>query len=185
MIKENSGKIYRFKLDHNQGYGFAEIYDFTDLYEFDGRIIYVYNLIEDKPKPKYDLDIIYKSGISIGPIRLMSFPGTRGKYASKYIGQRNDLLINEIPETKELNGIIIEKSNWNDFDKWYRSDNFENGEFKFIKYRVHRINFQANRKKEIEQLFFHHKSINYQCFLLRNYYYMKIKSIYNQYITLK
>lgn len=134
MIKENSGKIYRFKLEHNQGYGFAEIYDFSDLYEFDGKLIYVYNLIENEPKTKYDLNIIHKSGIAIGPLRLMSFPGTRGKYASKYIGQRNDLLINEIPETKEFNGIINEKSNWNDFDKWYRSENFEKGEFKFQKY---------------------------------------------------
>ena len=35
MIKENSGKIYRFRLDHNLGYGFAEVYDFTDHSEFD------------------------------------------------------------------------------------------------------------------------------------------------------
>jgi hypothetical protein len=134
MIKENSGKIYRFKLDHNQGYGFAEIYDFTDFDEFDGRIIYVYNLIDEEPKTKYDLENINKSGIAIGPIRMMDFPGTRGKYASKYIGQRNDLLVNEIPVTKELKGIIIDESNWNNFKSWYRSDYLENGELKFSRY---------------------------------------------------
>lgn len=56
---------------------------------------------------------------------------------------------------------------------------------KYIKYRVHRINFLSNRRKEIEQLFFRYKSKNYQWFLLRNYYSTKIKNIYNKYISLK
>ena len=33
MIKENSGKLYRIKLEHNFGFGFVEIYDFTDFYD--------------------------------------------------------------------------------------------------------------------------------------------------------
>jgi len=134
MIKDNSGKIYRFKLDHNQGYGFAEIYDFTDIHEFDGRIIYVYNLVDQDAKSEYDLQDIHSSGIAIGPIRIMSFPGTKGKYASKFIGQRNDFLVTEIPITKELNEMIIRESNWNNFELWYRSDNFKNGDFIFSKY---------------------------------------------------
>ena len=46
MITENSGKIYRFKLDHDLGFGFAEVYDFTDHSMFDGRLVYVYDKID-------------------------------------------------------------------------------------------------------------------------------------------
>jgi hypothetical protein len=134
VIKENSGKIYRFKLDHNLGFGFAEIYDFTDYSDFDGRLIYVYNQIDMEVKSDYDLNSINNSGIAMGPIRLQSFPGTRGKFSTKYIGQRKELLINKIPVTKELLGLIIRNMNWNDFDKWYRSDKFEDGESKFVSY---------------------------------------------------
>jgi len=38
MIATNSGKIYRFTMDHGLGYGFAEVYDFTDHPMFDGRL---------------------------------------------------------------------------------------------------------------------------------------------------
>ncbi len=134
MIKENSGKIYRFKLDHNFGFGFAEIYDFTDFSEFDGRIIYTFNRIDKDEKADYDLKRITESGISLGPIRCVSFPGTRGKYATKYIGQRTDLIINEIPVTKEFQGLLINKNNWNNLKKWYRSDKFEQLNSKFVNY---------------------------------------------------
>ncbi len=30
MIKETSGKIYKFRLDHNLGFGYSIVYDFTD-----------------------------------------------------------------------------------------------------------------------------------------------------------
>ncbi|MCL5130549.1 hypothetical protein [Algibacter sp. L4_22] len=134
MIKENSGKIYRFKLDHNFGFGFAEIYDFTDFSEFDGRIIYTFNRIDKDEKANYNLKEITESGISLGPIRSVSFPGTRGKYATKYIGQRTDLIINEIPVTKEFQGLLINKNNWNNLKKWYHSDKFEQENSKFVNY---------------------------------------------------
>ena len=125
MIKENSGKIYRVKLDHNFGFGFAEIYDFTDFSEFDGRIIYTFNRIDPEEKSDYDLKQITESGISLGPIRSVSLPGTRGIYATKYIGQRTNFLINEIPVTKEFHGLLNDENNWNNLKKWYRSDKFE------------------------------------------------------------
>jgi hypothetical protein len=134
VITENSGKIYRFKLDHNFGFGFAEIYDFTDFSEFDGRIIYTFNRIDTEEKSDYDLKKISESGISLGPIRTVSFPGTRGKYATKYIGQRTDLIVNEIPVTKEFHGLLINENNWNNLKKWYRSDKFEKLHSTFVNY---------------------------------------------------
>ena len=134
MIKENSGKIYRFKLDHNFGFGFADIYDFTDFSAFDGRIIYTFNRIDTEEKSKYDLKNITESGISLGPIRSVSFPGARGKYATKYIGQRTDLLIDKIPVTKEFHGVLINENNWDNLKKWYRSDKFEKLHSNFVNY---------------------------------------------------
>lgn len=135
MKKEKSGKIYRFQLDHNFGYGFAEIYDFTDFCEFDGRIVYVYNRIDKEIQTKYDLEKINASGIALGPIRLANFPSTRGKYATKLIGQRTSFLINEIPPSKELQSLIINHLNWNDFNQWYRSDTDKTGDSKFTDYK--------------------------------------------------
>tara|TARA_R110000868_G_C10575404_1_gene738131 strand:- start:50 stop:664 length:615 start_codon:yes stop_codon:yes gene_type:complete len=134
VITENSGKIYRFKLDHNFGFGFAEIYDFTDISEFDGKIIYTFNRIDSEEKSDYDLKKITESGISFGPIRTVSFPGTRGKYATKYIGQRTDLMINEIPVTKEYHGLLINENNWDNLTKWYFSDKFEKLHSNFVNY---------------------------------------------------
>src|SRR5690242_13548540 len=103
MIIENSGKIYRFKLDHNLGFGFAEVYDFTDeLSMLDGRLVYVFNKHDKEPKPTYDLSEIRKTGIALGPIRLHTFPNTRGLHAWKFILQTDKLLLSELPETKEL-----------------------------------------------------------------------------------
>ena len=65
MIVENSGNIYRFKLDHDLGFGFAEVYDFTDeLSMLDGRIVYVYVKHDKEEKAKYELSEIRKTGIS-------------------------------------------------------------------------------------------------------------------------
>ena len=77
---------------------------------------------------------IKKSGIQIGTIRLMAFPGTRGKYASKYIGQNSELSISEMPKSKELNSLGIKEINWNNFENWYSSDYKEKGELEFVNY---------------------------------------------------
>ena len=66
MIKENSGKIYRFKLDHDLGYGFAEVYDFTDHSMFDGRIVYVYNRRDKRDENNYILSEIKETRIALG-----------------------------------------------------------------------------------------------------------------------
>jgi len=123
MIKENSGKIYRFKLDHGLGYGFAEVYDFTDHSMFDGRIVYVFNRLDKDEKKNYDFSDIRSSGIALGPIRLYKFPNTRGLHSWKFLFKTDNLLINELPETKELQGLEWKDDNWNNFKgQWYSSN---------------------------------------------------------------
>ena len=123
MITENSGKIYRFKLEHNLGFGFAEVYDFTDeLSMLDGRLAYVYNKNDKEEKANYELSEIRKTGLALGPIRLYKFPATRGLYSWKYLFQTDNLLITSIPETKELHGLHVKDNNWNNFKTWYKSN---------------------------------------------------------------
>jgi hypothetical protein len=122
MIKENSGKIYRFKLEHNFGYGFAEVYDFTDHSMFDGRIVYAYNRCDKEQKSNYEFSEIRKAGIALGPIRLYKFPNVRGLGAWKFLLKTNDLLINEIPTTKNLRGMLEKDNNWDNLSDWYDSD---------------------------------------------------------------
>ena len=123
MIKENSGKIYRFKLDHDLGFGFAEVYDFTDHSMFDGRIVYVFNRLDKTEKSSYDISEIRKTGIALGPIRLYKFPNTRGLRSWKFLSQTDDLLISELPETKELQAFHSKNDNWDNFKgKWYSSN---------------------------------------------------------------
>lgn len=127
MIKENSGKIYRFNLEHDLGFGFAEVYDFTDLSMFDGRIVYVYNRLDKDEKASYELSEIRNTGIALGPIRLHKFPNIRGLHSWRFLFQTNNLLITELPETKELIGLEWTDDNWNNFNKWYNS-NYEKKE---------------------------------------------------------
>ncbi len=124
MIADNSGKVYRFKLDHDLGYGFAEIYDFTDeLSMFEGRIVYVYNKHDKEAYPSYELSAIRETGIALGPIRLHKFPNTRGLHSWKYLFKTDDFLIYEVPETKELQGLHWKEDNWDNFKgKWYKSN---------------------------------------------------------------
>ncbi len=122
MNKKNSGKIFRFKLDHSLGFGFAEMYDFSDTDPFDGCLIYVYNRYDQQEEKEYNLEQITAAGIALGPIRLNNFPNTRGQGAWKLLFQTNKLMITEIPETKELRGLIIKDDNWDNLQDWYGSN---------------------------------------------------------------
>ncbi len=122
MIKENSGKVYRFKLDHDLGFGFAEVYDFTDHSMFDGRIVYVYNRHNKTEQKGYIFSDIRATGIALGPIRLNKFPNTRGLHSWKYLFQTKDLMIDSFPETKELRGLESKDDNWDNIGDWYSSN---------------------------------------------------------------
>jgi len=121
MIAENSGKIFRFKLEHSLGYGFAEVYDFTDQIMVDGRVVYVFNKLEEDEKAKHSFSELRGTGISLGPIRLYKFPATRGLHSWKYLFKTDEFLIEELPETKVLHGLEYKDNNWNNFTTWYKS----------------------------------------------------------------
>ena len=99
MIPDNSGKIYRFAMDHELGYGFAEVYDFTDDSPFDGRYVYVYDRVEEVIRKDYDIADIRSSNIAPEPITLYKFPNVKGIRSWKYLFQTSDFLITTRPNS--------------------------------------------------------------------------------------
>jgi hypothetical protein len=135
MVLENSGKIYRFRLDHDLGFGFAEVYDFTDISMFDGRIIYVFNRLDSQMKAQYAISEIKDSGIALGPIRLYKFPNTRGIRSWKYLFRSENMLITSLPETKELQEFNIKENNWDNLKTWRRSIKDLREPIKYVPYQ--------------------------------------------------
>ena len=133
MKAEASSKVYQFKLHHNLGYGFAEVYDFTDDHPFDGCFVYVYNRIDQNPQKCYNLSDLRPSGIAIGPITLNKFPNVRGVGAWKFLFQTADLLIKDLPVTKSLRGIETIDNNWDNLKDWYQYP-YAEGKLAFVPY---------------------------------------------------
>lgn len=79
MIINNSGKIFRFALDHNQGFAYCEFVDFSDIFSFDGRLLYVFDLIEKEINNSIDVNYIKKHKILFGPVPLVKAPTLQSK----------------------------------------------------------------------------------------------------------
>jgi hypothetical protein len=122
MIEENSGKFFRFKLDFDLGFGFAEVYDFTDAHSADGVIVFVYNRVDTGAKKTYTQTEITESGIALGPITLFRYPGSRGVGAWKYLFQTDTFLINERPVRKDAQDLAPWIYNWNILKRWHKTD---------------------------------------------------------------
>ena len=122
MIEENSGKFFRFKLDFNLGFGFAEAYDFTDIHSADGSIVFVYNRVDQDIQKTYKLEDITSSGIALGPIRLYSYPNSRGIGAWKYLFKHDNFIIEEPNITKDAQDLTPLVYNWDTLKRWHTSD---------------------------------------------------------------
>ncbi|HEY4285959.1 MAG TPA: hypothetical protein VGN00_02560 [Puia sp.] len=120
MIATNSGKIYRFALDHDFGYGFAEVYDFTDDSMFDGRYVFAYDRIDADVKKDYSITEIRSNAVAIGPITLYKFPNVRGVGAWKYLFKTDDFLITKQPPYKYLQAAVC-GNNWTESPWWYKA----------------------------------------------------------------
>lgn len=135
MIAENSGKIYRFKMDHGLGYGFSEVYDFTDDSMFDGRYGYAYNRRDENILEEYRMNEIRSSGVALGPITFYKFPNVRGIGAWKYLFQTNDFLISERPPCKSLQGLENRNDNWAEMHEWFCWPHDLKQQRKFVPYQ--------------------------------------------------
>lgn len=122
MIIQNSGNFFRFKLDFDLGYGFAEVYDFTDVHTADGYIVFVYNRIDKDAQKTYTPSDITSSGIALGPITLFTYPKSKGGGAWKFLCQSDTFLIEERPVRKAAQDLAPWVFNWNTLKQWHKSD---------------------------------------------------------------
>jgi len=99
------------------GYGFAEIYDFTDDSMFNGRYAFAYDRVDAEMQKQYSVTEIRLSPIAIGPITLYKFPNVRGVGAWKYLFRTDDFLIKERPKHKYLQA-IPKSDNWAEMPWW-------------------------------------------------------------------
>ena len=102
MIEENSGKIYRFPLIDNLGYGYAELLDYSDVA---GIFIQVYDIFSEGSKVILKLEDILNSKILFGPETINKFPNVKGRKSWKYVG-RNENFTKEFPSFKNYFGYL-------------------------------------------------------------------------------
>jgi hypothetical protein len=167
MVEENSGKFFRFKLDFDLGFGFAEAYDFTDNHFFDGNLVLVYNRIDTDIQKHYNLNEITSSGIALGPIRLMSYPNSRGVGAWKFLGNHNSFIIEEPNITKDAQDLTPLVYDWNTLKRWHKS-NWDSkkgpvyvpyGEVRSLETRILNSNLGVVRKATMKKLIDESKTV--------------------------
>lgn len=123
MIIENSGKCYRFPLEHNLGFGYAETLDYTDITKFSGKIIFSYDIFQKKHESPIPLEEIrnYSKLISFHP--LLSFPNIKGRDSWQLVGQAIYLKEPEII-FKDISS-ILKNDDWSSLWGWHTYTNFK------------------------------------------------------------
>ena len=126
MKTEYSGNIYSIKLEFDLGLVYAELLDFSDVHDFDGILIQIYNYNDvHNPKTINDIDEIRNLGILFGPVPINKYPSTTGKFAWKLIGKSPDYS-KESPWFKSFRGNLFKENNWNNLNPWFKSKYFDN-----------------------------------------------------------
>ncbi len=122
MNNQKSGIIFRFSLEFDMGFGYAEQDDFSDVYTFDGILILVYKLI-DKEIVDRSAEEIKQSGVLFGPVPIFRYPPPRGKNKWKPIHQTTDFLIKVWPVFKMYQGNDGKNKDWSKLlPKWRITD---------------------------------------------------------------
>lgn len=119
MNIERSGEIYQLRLDFNLGFSYVQLLDFSDVNNFSGWLIYVYNWFETDKNANPTINQIECKSIALGPISMPGYPAKRGKYAWKYIGKTENLIATKLPLFKHLRGHIIKDNNWANLKPWF------------------------------------------------------------------
>lgn len=117
-----SGSILRFKLDHDFGFGYCKIVDFTKTNSLVTVIVKVYDLHGDE---EFSCSEIIQKDYLLNPIRIYEYPNTKGKGAWKIIG--NELNADDIiaPVFKKAPSVLLNKE-WDESkcEKWWTVHDF-------------------------------------------------------------
>ena len=124
MRNTRSGNIYKFEMEFNQGWAFAELLDYSDISEFDGRMIQVFNITDtNKNQNLMTVDEIINSGVLFGPAPLNKYPNVKGRNAWILYG-RNERCSTKTVITKHLRGLLA-KDNWSELKPWFKQFPFQ------------------------------------------------------------
>jgi hypothetical protein len=124
MNINNSGKIYRFNLDFDFGFSYAQLIDHSDKYDFSGRLIYVYTPQKIISHQNNELKEIVASKILFGPVPLYRYPNVKGRGAWKYIGKTTQF-IRTPPVFKKVLASEYDTWDWSKLKTWYSLTSFE------------------------------------------------------------
>lgn len=125
MKIEYSGNIYSIKLEFDLGLVYAELFDYSDVSDFDGILIQVYDYNDvNVEKNINDIEEIRDSGVIFGPVPINKYPSIRGKFSWKLVG-KNSNYSKESPWFKSFKGNFFKENNWNNLNPWFKSKYFD------------------------------------------------------------
>lgn len=113
MSTIESGTIFKLDLPFSYGVAYAKLVDFSNLSEYDGITIKVYDFFEDHGKR--DISFFKNIPLFMNPLPIVQMPTLRGKYAWKRIGvlkQESDSVI-PIYKTPVIDGFA-----WDTLEKY-------------------------------------------------------------------
>lgn len=117
-----TGSILRFKLDHDLGFGYCKLIDFTKASSLTTVVIKVYDIygVED-----FLFEEVIENDYLLNPIRIYEYPNLRGRGAWKIIGHDVDEKDSEIPIFKSAPSLLLDKE-WNEVNckLWWTLHNF-------------------------------------------------------------
>lgn len=77
-----------FQTSPAEGYAYAELLDFSDVSEFDGILIKVFEHVDKKvDQGEMDISEISLSKIRLGPLPVNKYPAIRGKNCWSFLGK--------------------------------------------------------------------------------------------------
>ena len=124
MIETTSGSIYKFQMEFGLGWAFAELLDYSDESEFDGKLLQVFNVIDtEKTQNLRSIEEIKDSGVLLGPAPVNKYPNIKGKNAWILYG-RDEKYSTDTIVSKKLRALLV-KNNWADLKPWFKQYPFQ------------------------------------------------------------
>jgi hypothetical protein len=121
MKLKYSGNVYRFPLDFEFGYAYGQVLDYSDISDFDGILLRVFNIVEKEELGSKSIAQLKNSGIMFGPAPVNKYPTAKSGW--KLYGKDNDFP-KAPPLFKNLRGLLVQ-NNWAKLTPWFKQNRFD------------------------------------------------------------
>lgn len=124
----DSGSVLKFKLDHDFGFGYCKLVNFTTTNSLTRVVLKVYDIYGNND---FLFEEVVEQDFLLNPIRIYEFPNLRGRGAWKIIGNDLNESDDKIPIFKKAPSRLLDKE-WNEAEckKWWTIHDFtEDGNF--------------------------------------------------------